>query len=56
MSREVTSSSMERKDRGSNLEPVKLDTVLPTVHHCCDISFKEAVLPGRNAAETCPAN
>ena len=30
---------------GSNLGSVKLDTVMPTARHLCDISSKEAVLP-----------
>ena len=30
---------------GSNLGPVKSDTVLPTARHCCDFSSNEAVLP-----------
>ena len=34
--------------------PVKLDTVLPTVRHRCEISLKGAVLPGRNDAEMGP--
>ena len=34
----------------------KSDTVLPTARHRCDISSKEAVLPGRNDAEMGPAN
>ena len=41
---------------GSNLGPVKSDTVLPTARHCCDISSKGAVLPGHNDAEMGPAN
>ena len=48
-------SSLERDFRGSNLGPVKSDTVLPTARHRCDISSKEAVLPGRNDAEMGPA-
>ena len=47
---------VEREVRGSNLGPVKLDTVLPTARHRCDISSKGAVLPGRNDAEMGPAN
>ena len=42
--------------RGSNLGPVKSDTVLPTARHRCNISSKGAVLPGRNDAEMGPAN
>ena len=48
--------SLEREFQGSNLGPVKSDTVLPTAHHCCDISLKGAVLPGRNGMEMGPAN
>ena len=54
--RAVTRSSLERKVLGSNLGPVKSDVVLPTARHRCDISSKEAVLPGRNDAEMGPAN
>ena len=54
--RAVTRSSPEREVRGSNLGPVKSDTVLPTARHRCDISLKGAVLPGRNDAEMGPAN
>ena len=54
--RAQTRSSLERKVRSSNLGPVKSNTVLPTAHHCCDISSKGAVLPGRNDAEMDPAN
>ena len=54
--RAVTRSSLEREVCGSNLGPVKSDTVLPTARHRCDISSKEAVLPGRNDAEMGPAN
>ena len=54
--RTVTHSSLEREVRGSNLGPVKLDTMVPTARHRCDISSKEAVLPGRNNAEMGPAN
>ena len=46
VSREVTHSPLgERSTQGSNLGPVKLDTVLPTAHHRHDISSKAAVLP-----------
>ena len=38
------------------LWPVKSETVLSTVRHRCNISSKEAVLPGRNDAEIGPAN
>ena len=54
-SRAVTRSSLEREVRGSNLGPVKSDTVLPTARHRCDISSKGAVLLGRNDAEMGPA-
>ena len=54
--RAVTRSSLKREVRGSNLGPVKSDTVLPTARHRCDISSKGAVLPGRNDAEMGPAN
>ena len=54
--RAVTRSSLEREVWGSNLGPVKSDTVLPTARHRCDISSKGAVLPGRNDAEMGPAN
>ena len=54
--RAVTRSSLEREVRGSNLGPVKSDTVLPTARHHCDISSKGAVLPGRNDTEMSPAN
>ena len=54
--RAVTHSSLDREVWGSNLGPVKLDTVLPTARHRCDISLKEAVLPGLNNAEMGPAN
>ena len=52
----VTRSSLEREVWGSNLGPVKSDTVLPLARHRCDISSKGAVLPGRNDAEIGPAN
>ena len=55
--RAVTRSCLKRDVRGSNLGPVKSDTVLlPTARHRCDISSKEAVLPGRNDAEMGLAN
>ena len=44
-------SSLEWEVRGSNLDSVKLDAVLPTAHHCCEISSKGAVLSGRNDPE-----
>ena len=55
-SRAVTLSSLEREVWGSNVGPVKSDTVLPTARHLCDISSQEAVFPGRNDAEMGPAN
>ena len=54
--RAVTRSTLEREVRGSNLGPVKSDTVLPTARHRCNISSKGAVLPGRNDAEMGHAN
>ena len=54
--RAVTRSSLKREVCGSNFEPAKSDTVLPTARHRCDISSKGAVLPGRNDAEMGPAN
>ena len=48
-------SSLEREVRGSNLGPVKSDTVLPTARHRYNVSSK-AVLPGRNDVEMGPAN
>ena len=54
--RAVTRSSLEREVWGSNLGPVKSDTVLPTARHRCDISSNGAVLPGRNDAEMGPTN
>ena len=39
----------------SNLRPVKLDTLLPTVRHRCDFSSNGAVLPWRKDAEMDPA-
>ena len=38
-------SSLEREVGGSNLGPVKSDTVLPTARHRCNISWNGAVLP-----------
>ena len=52
----VTRSSLEREIWGSNLGPVKSDSVSPTVRHRCDISSQEAVLPGCNDTEMGPAN
>ena len=54
--RAVTRSSLERQVWGSNLGPVKSNTVLPTARHRCDISSKGAVLPWRNDAEMGSAN
>ena len=54
--RAVTRSSLEGEVWGSNLGPVKSNSVLPTVRHCCDISLKRAVLHGRTDAEMGPAN
>ena len=49
--RVVTRSSMERAEVwGSNFEPVKSDTVLPTARHRGNISSKE-FLSGRNDTE-----
>ena len=49
-------SSLEPEVRGSNLRPVKSDTVLPTAHHHSDISSKDAVLPEGNDTKMGPAN
>ena len=49
--RTETRSTLEREVRGSNLAPVKSDSVLPKVCHRRDISSKEAVLLRRNDAE-----
>ena len=54
--RAVAHSSIEWEVRGSNLGPLKSDTVLLTARHRCDISSKGAVLPGRSDAEMSPAN
>ena len=54
--RAVTCSSLEREICGSNLGPVKLDTVLPTARHRRDVSLKGVVLPGRNDAKIGPDN
>ena len=51
-----SSSSLEREVWGSNLGPVKLNTVLPTTRHRCDISSKEAMFFGRNDAKIGPAD
>ena len=52
----ITRSSLEREVWGSNLKPVKSNTVFVTARHRCDISSKGAVLPGRNDAEMGFAN
>ena len=49
--RSITLSSLQREMYSSNLWPVKLDAVLPTARHRCDISSKGAVLSGRNDEE-----
>ena len=54
--RAVTRSSLEQEVWGSNLEPVKLDTVLPAARQRSDISSKRAESPGRNDVEMGPAN
>ena len=53
---EVMRSSLEWEGRDSNLRPLKLDTVLPTTRHHCNISLKGAVLPERNDAKNGPTN
>ena len=50
----ILATPMETDSLGSNLGPVKSDTVLPAARHRCDISLKEAVLPGRKDAEMGP--
>ena len=47
---------MGQEVRGLNLGSVKLDNVLPTARHCCNISSEGAVLLRRNDAEMGPAN
>ena len=54
--RAVTRLSLEREVRGSNLGPVKSDSVLPTARHRCDIFSKRAVLRGHSDAEVGSAN
>ena len=49
--REKTSLSLEREVRGSNLGLIKLNTMLPTACHRCDISLKGVVLLGRIDAD-----
>ena len=56
VSRSVAHSSLDREVQGSNIGPVKSNTVLPTAHHRCHISLKEAVVPGPNDAEIGPSN
>ena len=51
--RAVTLLSLKQEVGGSNLGPVKLDTVLPTAHHRCDIPLKGTVLPVHNDTVTC---
>ena len=53
--RAVTRSFLEREVAGSNLGPVKSDTVLPTARHRCDISSKGAVLPGAMTRRWAPS-
>ena len=48
--------SLEQEVWGSNLGPVKSNTVLPTACRRCNISLKEAVLSGRNDVEMNPTN
>ena len=54
--RAVMRSSLEREVWGSNLRPVKSNTVLPMVRHRCNISLKGAVQPGRNDVAMGPTN
>ena len=49
-------SSLEREVWGSNLDPVKSNTMFPTDSHRCNIFSKEAVLPRRIETEVGPAN
>ena len=53
---EVTRSSLERKVWGSNLRPIKSDTVSPMARRHWNIFSKKAVLSGLNDAEIGPAN
>ena len=55
MDRAVTRSSLEREVSGSNIGPVKSDTVLPTTRHRCDIS-KGTMLSERKDMEMGAAN
>ena len=48
--RAVTSSSLYWEVCGSNLRPVKSDTVLPMASHYCNISPDGAELPSHNDA------
>ena len=52
----VRSSSHKRKGWGANLGPAKLNGVLPTACHRCNISLKEALFPGCNDLEMGPAS
>ena len=54
--RAVTRSSLARKDRDSNLGPVKSNSILATIRHRCTISSKGAVLFRCNDAEMGPSN
>ena len=49
--RVVTRLSLEWEVWSSNLGPAKSNTVLSTTRHQCNISVKEAVLPGCNDAK-----
>ena len=49
-------SSLRQKVWVSSLGPVKLNTVLPTARHRCDISAKVAVLPGTTTWKWAPTN
>ena len=48
-------SSLERGVLGSNPEPVKLDSVLPSARHRYDVYSKGAMLRWRNNSEMGPA-
>ena len=54
--RAVTRSFQEREAVGSNLRPVKSDTVLSTARHRCNIFSKRDVLLNRNDEEMGPTN
>ena len=47
---------LEREICGSNLRPVKLDTLLPIGRHCSDISIIKNYFIERNVAEVGTAN